>query len=563
MIDPITLEVLWNRLISIVNEQAAALIHASFTTVVREAGDLSAGVFDAEGNMLAQAVTGTPGHINTMANCVRNHVVKKHPIQSLEEGDTLITNDPWEASGHLFDLTIVTPVFYRGKGIGWFASTCHATDIGGLTMGASAKELYEEGLQIPLMKLFSAGRPNETLFAIIRKNVRVPGPVIGDIHAQHAGNLVGARKLIEMMEEYRLKNLSVLASLLLDRTEQALAKAISDLPDGQWRSEVQIDGFDDPVTICCQLSIKDGFIEVDYTGTSSQVNRGINVVLNYTQAYTTYPLMAAIAPNIPNNHGAFRRIRVTAPEGCIVNCRPPAPVGARHLIGHFVSQPVLECLSKIIPDQVIADGAAGLWNTMLEGTLNDDGDLFAYIYFSAGGMGARSNQDGLSATAFPSGITGVPAEIIESVAPIIMHKRTLVIDSGGAGKFRGGLGQAMELETTTGRPVLHSCMYDRTKFPARGYHGGKNGALGHVSLSTGAVLHPKDRYYLLPGQRIQLQLPGGGGFYPPKERAADRVLDDVIQGYVSIDAAEKEYGVVIQPETLEIDWERTNQNRNS
>lgn len=561
MIDPITLEVLWQRLISIVNEQAAALIHASFTTVVREAGDLSAGVFDAQGNMLAQAVTGTPGHINTMANCVRDAMVPNYPIDSMRPGDTLITNDPWAASGHLFDLTIASPVFFKGKGVAWFASTCHAMDIGGLTMGADATELYEEGLQIPLMKLFDGGEPNQTLFEIIRANVRVPDEVIGDIYAQQAANVVGGRKLAEMMDAYGLIDLELLSDLILDRTEKALGDAIELLPDGTQRSEVFIDGFDEPIRIRCSVTVNGRHIVVDYAGSSPQVKRGINVVLNYTQAYTTYPLMCAIAPQIPNNEGAFRPISVKAPEGSVVNCRHPAPVGARHLIGHFVSQPVLAALAKIMPDQVIADGSAGLWNTMLEGALNDDGELFAYIFFSAGGMGARPNLDGLSATAFPSGITGVPAEVIESVAPIVMHKRQLRPDSGGAGRQRGGLGQEMELEVITGYPATHSCMYDRTRFPARGFLGGKVGALGEIVLSDGRRPHPKDRYTLAPGQTVTLRLPGGGGFHSPLERDPSVVLDDVRQGYVSAKAAAEEYGVIIDTDLWQVEEKATQERR--
>ena len=553
MIDPILLEVLWNRLISIVNEQAAALIHASFTTVVREAGDLSAGVFDAQGRMLAQAVTGTPGHINTMANCVRDYVVPRHPIDTLQPGDTLITNDPWAASGHLFDLTIVSPVFYKGKGIGWFASTCHAMDIGGLTMGADATELFEEGLAIPLMKLFKAGEPNDDLFTIIRANVRVPDMVIGDIYAQQAGNSVGTAKLIEMLEEYGLDDLATLSPLICDRTESVLRDAIAAIPNGTYRSEIVIDGFDEPLTIGCAVTINDRDIVVDYAGTSPQVKRGINVVLNYTQAYTTYTLMCAIAPHIPNNEGAFRPLTVTAPEGSILNCRRPAPVAARHLIGHFVSQPVLNALSQVIPQQVIADGSAGLWNTMLEGELNDQGDLFAYIFFSAGGMGARPDRDGLSATAFPSGITGVPAEVIEAVAPIRMHKRALQIDTGGPGRFRGGLGQTMELQVTTGHPAMHSPMYDRTQFPAQGFMGGQPGAAGAVTLSDGTPKHPKKRYMLQPDQHVILQLPGGGGFHSPLTRDPLAVLEDVRQGYVSIEAARDVYGVVLNTDQWSVD----------
>ena len=552
MIDPITLEVIWSRLISIVDEQAAALIHSSFTTVVREAGDLSAGVFDREGNMIAQSVTGTPGHINTMANCVRRYVVPNHPIDSLKPGDTLITNDPWEASGHLFDLTIVSPVFYRGRGVAWFASTCHAVDIGGATMGGDARSLYEEGLAIPLMKLFKAGEPNHELFDIIRANVRVPDQVIGDIYAQEVGNQVGARKLLEMLDEYDLPDIEQVSALILDRTEAALREAIRALPDGVYRNTITIDGFDEPLTIACAIEVTDDSLRVDYAGSSPQVDRGINVVLNYTHAYTTYTLMAVLAPGIPNNEGAFRPIDVRAPDGSILNCRRPAPVSARHLIGHFVSQPLLTALADVLPERVIANGSAGLWNTMMDG-MDENDEEFAYIFFSAGGMGAAHDRDGLSATAFPSGIMGVPVEAIETAAPLLMHRRELRPDSGGPGRYRGGLGQVMELEIITGAPANHSCMYDRTGNPAQGLLGGKPGASGQARLSDGGRPHPKSHYVLQPGQRVVLSLPGGGGYGEPRERDPQRVLADARQGYISLEAAEKDYAVVIDAATMRVD----------
>ncbi|MEM7345212.1 MAG: hydantoinase B/oxoprolinase family protein [Chloroflexota bacterium] len=559
-IDAILLEVLWNRLVSIVNEQAAALMHASFTTTVREAEDLSAGLFDAKGNMLAQAVTGTPGHINTMANCVRDVVVPAHPIDTLTPGDTLITNDPWDASGHLFDLTIVTPVFYQGRGIGWFASTCHAMDIGGQTMGADAREIYEEGLSIPLMKLFRAGEPNQDLFRIIRANVRVPDAVVGDIYAQQAGNDVGSAKLIQMMDEYELVDLETLSDLILTRSEEAMRDAIEAIPNGTYTSEVQIDGFDEPLTIRVAIIIQDRDLIVDYEGSSPQVDRGINVVYNYTHAYTTYTLKCAISPDVPNNEGSFRPMLVKAPEGSILNCKFPVAVGARHLIGHFVSQPVFGALAQALPDRVIADGSAGLWNTQFEGE-DTDGNLFAYIFFSAGGMGARPTMDGLSATAFPSGIKGVPAEVIESVSPVLMHQRALRPDSGGAGKFRGGLGQEMILQARSPRAVVHSCMYDRTKFPARGFLGGQSGSPGEISLSDGTSPHPERKYLLEPDQIVTLRLPGGGGFYPPWERDPALVLSDVEQGFVSVEAALDQYGVVIDTSRWVVDEKATAQQR--
>ena len=552
MIDPITLEVIWSRLISVVDEQAAALIHSSFTTVVREAGDLSAGVFDRAGNMIAQSVTGTPGHINTMANCLRNYVAPAYPIDSLHPGDTLITNDPWEASGHLFDLTIVSPVFYRGRGVAYFASTCHAVDIGGATMGGDARSLYEEGLAIPLMKLFKAGEANRELFDIIRANVRVPDQVIGDIYAQEVGNRVGARKLLEMLEEYDLPDIEAVSAMILARTEKAVRAAIRALPDGLYSNTIAIDGFDEPLTIACAITVDGDQLTVDYAGSSGQVDRGINVVLNYTHAYSTYTLMAALAPGIPNNEGAFKPIEVRAPLGSILNCARPAPVSARHLIGHFVSQPLLTALAEIVPERVIANGSAGLWNTMMDG-IDDQGEEFAYIFFSAGGMGAAQDRDGLSATAFPSGIMGVPVEAIETAAPLLMRRRELRSDSGGPGRFRGGLGQVMELEIITGAPANHSCMYDRTGNPAMGLQGGEPGAAGEVRLADGARPHPKSHYVLQPGQRVILELPGGGGFGPPHARDAERVLEDARQGYVSVAAAERDYGVAIDPATMTID----------
>ena len=553
--DPVLLEVLWNRLISIVNEQAAALMHASFTTVVREAGDLSAGIFDRGGNMLAQAVTGTPGHINTMATGVR-HFVRAHPIDSLRPGDSLLTNDPWMVSGHLHDITVVTPVFHGGRGIGWFANTCHAMDIGGRTLGADAREVFEEGLAIPIMKLFRKGRINDDLVRIVRANVREPDAVVGDLYAQQAGNDVGAAKLAEMMEEYGLDDVEDLGKQIRGRSEQATGDAIEAVADGRYEDEVEIDGFDDPLVIRIALTVEGRRLLVDYAGTSPQVDRGINVVYNYTHAYTTYPLACAISPHVPNNEGSFRPVTVTAPEGSILNTRRPRAVGARHLIGHFLSQAVFGALSQVMPGRVIADGSAGLWNTQLEGR-GPDGRLFAYIFFSAGGMGARPTSDGLSATAFPSGIRGVPAEAIESVSPTLMLRRALRPDSGGAGRFRGGLGQEMVLAVDSGEPALHSPMYDRTRCAARGFAGGRDGAVGQMVLSDGTHLHPKRKYLLQPGQRVTLRLPGGGGYGPPFERDPRAVLEDVRQGRVSVEAARREYGVAVDVEGWSVDEEET------
>lgn len=553
-IDPITLEILWNRLISIVNEQATALQNASFTTVVREAGDLSAGVFDTAGNMIAQAVTGTPGHINTMALAVR-HFLQEYPWELLAEGDSLVSNDPWLTSGHLNDFTVVTPIFRQGVPVALFANTCHAVDVGGRMLGADARQVFEEGLYVPIMKLFRNGQPNQDLFRLIKQNVRTPELVEGDLRAQVGGNEVGGAKLLEFMEEYGFASLAPLSEAILSTSERAMRAAIAELPSGTFHHEIRMDGFDEPITVKIAVTVTGSDVYVDYAGTSPQCERGINVPFAYCVAYTTYPLKCAISPHVPNNEGSFRPVHIRAPEGCILNCQFPAPVGGRHIVGHFLSTAVFGALAQAIPDRVLADGAANIWITQFTGK-DQGGKAFTYVFFSSGGMGARPEKDGISATAFPSGIQGVPAEIIENVSPLVMEMRELVQDSGGPGKFRGGLGQEMVLSVRTAEPVVHSAMYDRTKFPALGFAGGQSGALGEFFLSDGTHPHPKAQYRLLPERKVVLRLPGGGGFFSSFTRDPELVRQDVLNGYVSLSAAREHYGVAFQ-DGREIDWEAT------
>ena len=561
LFDPITLEVLWNRLISITNEQAAALMRASFTTVVREAGDLSAGVFDAAGNMIAQAVTGTPGHINCMATSVR-HFLREYPLESLRPGDTLITNDPWLASGHHHDFTIVTPVFRREKAIGLFANTCHVMDIGGRVFGADAPSIYEEGLAVPIMKLADRGRLNEDLIRIIRANVRVPQTVLGDVYAMISANEVGGKKLLEMMEDHELSDLEELSGAIIERSERSMREAIRAIPDGTYRHEIDMDGFDEPIVVKLAITIDGDRLIADYSGTSPQSGRGINVVYSYCHAYTTYPVKCSVSPDIPNNEGSFRPITVTAPEGCILNCRRPAPVGARHILGHFLSAAVFGALSHVIPDRVVAEGSQGLWNTQFDG-IDERGEPFCYVFFSAGGTGARPAKDGLSATAFPSGIHGVPVELVENVSPLFIECREFIPDSGGPGKFRGGLGQRMVLKVRGGYPSQHSPMYDRIRFAAKGFAGGRDGAKGRIYLDDGTTPHSKTKYILKPGQRVTLELPGGGGFYRPAERDPAAVQADVMDGFVTPARAKEDYRVSLNLETLEVDPQETARLRRS
>lgn len=539
VMDPVTLGIMWSRLVTVANEQAAALQRTSFTPIVRESGDLSAAVFDSQGRMLAQAVTGTPGHINSLATSM-HHFLKEFPLTELEPGDVLITNDPWKTSGQLNDLSVVTPVFHHGRVIGFFGNVCHAIDIGGRGLSADASEVFEEGLWVPITKLYAAGEPNQELHRILAANVRAPREVLGDLHAQVTGNRVGSERLIEYLEEFDLDDLDRLGNEIISRSEVAARQAIERVPDGEYRKVIHTDGLDDPVTIDCHVSIQGDEILVDYAGSSEQVEQGINVVLNYTAAYTSYALKCALSPEVPHNEGSFRPVTVTAPEGSILNPRYPAAVAARHIVGHFLPHAVFGALAEVIPDRVMAEGAGNVWLSTLRGTGKN---RFVTVFFASGGTGARPAQDGLSTTSFPSGIATSPIEIIESTSPLVFRRKEFIPDSGGAGKYRGGLGQRIEVEVRTGEPFVISSLADRLRFPAEGYDGGLPGSLASFSISgEGAVKTPKLSRRVAAGATITLELPGGGGYHDPADRDPEAILSDLAEGVVTPDGARRDYG---------------------
>ncbi len=571
-IDPITLEVMWNRLIAVVNEQATALMRTSFTTIVRESGDLSAGVFDTHGNMIAQAVTGTPGHINAMATCI-HYFLDVYPAETLVPGDVLITNDPQKTSGHLHDFTVITPIFQGDQLVAFFGNTCHVLDIGGRGLTTDARSVYEEGLFVPITKLYDAGVENAELVKLIAANVRTPEPVLGDIHAQVAGNEVGGRRLLEFMEEFALESIDPLGAEIIERSERAMREAISKLPDGFYTKFDYSDGYEEPVRMEVSIEKRGDELWVDWAGSSPESKYGINVVLNYTHAYTTYALKCALAPEVPNNEGSFRPVHVAAPEGCILNAQHPAPVGSRSIIGHFLPGVIFGALADALPGQVMADGAANIWINQFTGEIDDSNRAYTsgsgasrtwtYVWFSAGGTGARPTKDGIGATAFPSGISGVPAEVIEQLSPIVMHRREFRQDSGGAGKFRGGVGQTMEVSVRGERSYTLAPLFDRTRYAAEGYSGGQAGAYGRITTSTGEELASKGEREFTPNMRVTLDLPGGGGFYDPHERDPENVAADVADGLVSVEAARDDYGVVLDPATLRVDLEATRQARSA
>lgn len=552
----IHMQIMWSRLVAVVEEQAQTMVRTAFSTSVREAGDLSAGVFDCSGRMLAQAVTGTPGHVNSMANAVK-HFLAVYPVETMREGDHYITNDPWLTSGHLHDLTVVSPSFHQGRAVGLFACTVHVVDIGGLGMGPDGRQVFEEGLSIPIMPLSRGGEFNEDLFRIVRANVREPLQVEGDIYALAACNEEGGRRLVAMLDEFELADLERLGDAIIEASRQATLDAIRKLPAGTYRNVLTMDGYDKPLRLEATMRIGRDGIHVDYAGTSPASVYGINVVMNYCTAYTAFGVKCIVAPEVPNNAGSLEPITVSAPEGSVLNVKRPWPVSARHTVGHMLPDAVFGCLHQVIEGGVPAEGSSSLWNPQIygggsmvdeveEGTDLDSLPEFSTVIFHCGGAGARPGKDGLSVTAFPSGVRTIPVEATELVAPVVFWRREFRPDSGGAGRYRGGLGQSIEIGGADGMPFSLLCNFERIHHPARGREGGESGAPGRVALASGRPIRPKGRQTVPPRDRIRLELPGGGGFGDPRTRDPARVAEDVADGLVSRASAERHYGVVLR-----------------
>ena len=539
--DTVTLEVIWNRFLSVANEQQDALIRTAFSTIVRESQDLACGLFDTKGRMIAQSISGTPGHINAMATSMK-HFLAAFPPDKLASGDVLITNDPWMTAGQINDITITTPVFKNGRLVALFANTCHSADIGGRILSAEAREVFEEGLRLPIMKLFERGEPNQILMQIVRANVRQPDEVIGDFYAQTASNDAGGRALLEMMDEFELDSIDGVSEEIIRRSENAVRSEIRKLPSGEWSSETWSDGFEEPILVCCTVRIAGDEIFIDFSGSSPQSTRGINVVLNYTHAYASFAIKAAICPDVPHNDGSFRPVHVSAPAGSIMNALDPAPVASRQVIGHFIPSAIYAALSGALPGRLMAPGADPIWLSVWRG----QNPPFTLTIFQVGGTGARPSKDGLSAVGFPSGVAGVPAEVIESLSPVVLKKRQLRPDSGGAGMWRGGLGQLTEFARRGEGNWSVSSIADRTVYPAPGLVGGSTGAAGELLVSNGLRPNPKALVDLNAADVVYVNLPGGGGYGSPFQRDTEKVRWDVVEGYITPEAAEKNYGVSVR-----------------
>jgi N-methylhydantoinase B len=565
--DPVTLEILWRRLISIVDEADTAVARTAFSSLLRDAHDYTCMFTDHKGRELAQGSFATPGQSGAMALGIKK-LVSDLPPGSYGPGDIFITNDPWALAGHLNDICVMSPIHFNGSLVGFTACVFHHSDIGG-RVSSDNHDVYEDGLFIPFVKLYEGGVLNQAVMEMIRWNVRTPDEVTGDIRSQIAANHVCAEKVCQMLDEYGMANLNDLADEIVERTERSMRKGIRRVPDGVYRAEgivEQMEGKED-VVIKAAVEVKGDSITVDLDGSSPQVNWGGNVVFNFTYAYVFMAMKSIFDPDIPNNDGCAAPIAMRAPEGSVVNCRFPAAVAARMQIGHFITEIIYRAMADALPDRVIA-GSGGTPATMnvLYGRRHD-GSPWHSVRIRGGGMGASGRRDGEYCYIFPANGANTPVEIFESDTPLLVESRELITDSAGPGRMKGGLGRRMTLRVPDDDlaplpPVNLGIQAGRYRYPPQGLFGGKPGRRAQF-LVNGKPGNPYGLTQLKPGDVVVMDAAGGGGSGNPLERDVDLVLRDVMEGYVSIEAAKSEYGVVIDPETMHVDMDKTNVCRGS
>jgi N-methylhydantoinase B len=565
--DPITLEILWRRLVSIVDEADASVARTAFSSLLRDAHDYTCVFTDAAGREVVQGTLATPGQIGAMALGVKK-IATMFPLESYRPGDVLITNDPWLLAGHLNDVCVISPIHHKDRVIGFTACVFHHSDIGG-RVASDNHDVYEEGLFIPLLKLYDAGKPNEQVLDLIRWNVRTPEAVIGDIRSQVAANYVCSQKMGEMMKEAGLKTIDDLAGEIIGRTEKAMRGGIEKVPDGRYSYEGVIEGPGgrDDIRIKVAVEVKGSDIAVDFDGTGPQVNWGGNVVYNFTFAYVAFALKTIFNPELPNNEGCVRPLTMKAPEGCVVNCRFPAAVAARLQVGHFMTEMVYRALAAAIPDRVLADsGGTPAWMNVFYGRRRG-GEKFHAVLIRGGGLGASCRQDGHISSLFPANGANVPVEIFESDSPLIVEKREILPDSGGPGKQRGGVSRQIVFKVPDGDrapegPVAIGTQGGRFKYAAQGLFGGKAGSRSTFTIN-GEPVDPGALNFANPGDVITFTNPGGGGYGSPLERDPGMVEADAAAGYVSLEKALEDYGVVIDPHTMKADLDATRKLRAS
>ena len=505
------LGLVWQRLSGFIDEAAQVFLRTSFSSVVRDNWDMAMSLLDSQGRQIVQSSKSVPSFIGTMPRTLAA-MLNEIPAAMLAPGDVLISNDAYHGTGHLNDITMVMPLFRGNSLIAFVGSTFHSVDIGGAP-SVDARDAYEEGLTIPVCRIVAQGVEVASVIAFLKANLRAPDETLGDIRAQFAAYRQAGERLLSLLDSEEITDLDALVDQILDRSESSMRKAIALLPAGTYRDEIWLDGFDEPLVIRCAVTIADGKIHIDYSGTSGQIARPINSVMNYTIAYTNYAIKCLLDPGTPNNDGTFRAVNISAPEGCLLNPRRPAPVWARHLSGHYLPPVVFGALAKVLPDRVIADCGSPLWNVYFQGQ-GANGRRFVKMFFMNGGHGARDGHEGAACLSFPSNVATLSIERFEASVPLLITEKSILRESGGAGQYRGGAGQRIVFESTSTDDIAMTIRHERVKFPPRGMQGGLSGAAGREFIN-GRPIAAKGRYALKPGDTVTFETPGGGGFGKP------------------------------------------------
>ncbi len=536
-ISALQLGIVWRRLTGLMDEVAQTFVRTSFSVVVRENWDLACSLMDAQGRVFAQSSRSIPSFLGTMPRTLQA-MLQKHPQKSLEPGDVLISNDPWIGTGHLNDITMVRPIFRDRELVAFVGSTFHTVDIGGAP-SPFAKDSYEEGLCIPILKIVRRGEENLDVISFLEENLREPNETLGDIRAQFAAYDLAQAKLLNLLQQEGIDDLTSVTDSILSRSELSMRKMLEAIPDGECTDQVTADGFEKPLNICCSIKKTGSDILVDYAGTDPQIDKPINSVYNFTFAYSAYAIKCAFDPNSPNNDGGLRPLTLLAPEGSLVNPTRPAPVWGRHLSGHYLPFVIFGALSKIIPEKVIADSGSPIWNVYFKG-VDRSNRKFVKMFFMSGGYGARAQSDGPACLSFPTNIANNPIEQFENQAPMLITEKSLITDSGGAGMYRGGMGQRLSFQSLSPEPLTFMIRHERVKYPPRGFLGGLDGRLG-VDLLDGQRIAGKSVTTIRQGQTVTFETPGGGGMFSPLKRDPAALAKDIENGVVSALSAEQDY----------------------
>ncbi|MBI3977624.1 MAG: hydantoinase B/oxoprolinase family protein [Chloroflexi bacterium] len=549
--DPVALQIAWHRLVTVADEMQAVLRRTAFSTILGAANDLGCEIMDARGWSVAHATTSNPTFNVAIPQCAQR-LLALFPPESLAPGDVLLTNDPWIVCGHLSDFAVVTPFFTAGRLVGFTGSIGHVADIGGLLNSQVARSIFEEGLFVPPVKLYEAGKRNETVVSIIRRNVRTPEMTMGDIIALVTANGVAARQTLALLDDYGLTSLEPLSDAIQTRAEAAMRQAIGEIPDGDYPFEITFDDLDGPLTIGVVVHVRGTELVVDYVRVPPEhPHGGINCTYSITLARANYGLNCLLSPHMAGNEGLFRPTRIQVPEGTLLNARYPATVNDRTKVCYYVDATIWGALAAAVPHKVPAKG--GFFSVFRMLGTDDNGVGFGELVFHGGGMGAGWATDGVGGICFPNATSNVPNEIVETTTSVLTLEKELRTDSGGPGRTRGGCGLRVTIAPpeNLSHPVTVSALCHNQVFPPFGLAGGHHGTATQVGLNGAVIPTHQVREQLGavaftdPSLRMEVETAGGGGFGDPTERDPARVLADVRNGLVSVVAAARDYGVEV------------------